>query len=204
MEAKMRKLASAVALLLALGSCSDVSGPEEFGRIQVNLTDAPSDYIEEAWVCISEVYLQANEGDNAGRTTLWEKGDGDSQCFDLLLLQGVSAELMDEDGVEVPAGVYNQLRLIVDSAHVVLKEGYTFSDGVTTEMELAIPSGAQSGIKVTLLEPIQAEPEVLTEITVDADVEMNFVIQGNPETPAGIQGILFTPHLVQLPPPEEP
>jgi hypothetical protein len=111
---------------------------------------------------------------------------------------------MDDDGVEVPAGVYNQLRLIVDSASVVLKEGFTFSDGVTTEMELAIPSGAQSGIKVTLLEPIQTEPDVLTEITVDADVEANFVIQGNPETPAGIQGILFTPHLVQLPPPEEP
>jgi hypothetical protein len=92
----------------------------------------------------------------------------------------------------------------VDSASVVLKEGYTFSDGVTTEMELTIPSGAQTGIKVQLLEPVQAEEEVVTEIAIDADVEANFVIQGNPETPAGIQGILFTPHLVQLPPEEEP
>jgi hypothetical protein len=200
----MTRMTTALALFLTLAGCNDVSGPEQFGRIQVHLTDAPSDYIEEAWVCISEVYLQGGEDDGAGRTTLWAKGDGEAQCFDLLVLQGVTAELMDDDGVEVPAGVYNQLRLIVDSASVVLKEGFTFSDGVTTEMELAIPSGAQSGIKVTLLEPIQTEPDVLTEITVDADVEANFVIQGNPETPAGIQGILFTPHLVQLPPPEEP
>jgi hypothetical protein len=199
----MTRIATAVALFLTLGGCSDASGPEGFGRVQVLLTDAPSDYIEEAWVCISEVYLQADTGDNAGRTTLWTKGDGSSQCVDLLLLQGVHADLTeDEEGVEVPAGTYSQLRFVVDSAHVVLKEGYTFSDGETTEMELVVPSGAQSGIKVDLLEPIQAEPEVVTQITVDADVEMNFVIQGNPESPAGIQGILFTPHLVQLPPPE--
>jgi hypothetical protein len=30
---------------------------------------------------------------------------------------------------------------------------------------------------------------------VDFDVSQNFVIQGNPETPAGIHGILFTPVL---------
>lgn len=193
-----------LALLLSAWGCSDVSGPEESAQVRVLLTDAPSDYIEEAWVCVSEVYLQGGVEDDAARTTLWTKGDGDSQCFDLLTLQGVFADLTgDEEGVEVPAGTYNQLRLIVDSASVVLKEGYTFSDGVTTEMELAIPSGAQTGIKVQLLEPVQAESEVLTEIAVDADVEANFVIQGNPETPAGIQGILFTPHLVQLPPPEE-
>jgi hypothetical protein len=201
----MTKPAAALALLLAIGGCSDVSGPEGSAQVRVLLTDAPSDYIEEAWVCVSEVYLQGGVEDNAARTTLWEKGDGDSQCFDLLTLQGVFADLTgDEEGVEVPAGTYNQLRLIVDSASVVLKEGYTFSDGVTTEMELTIPSGAQTGIKVQLLEPVQAEEEVVTEIAIDADVEANFVIQGNPETPAGIQGILFTPHLVQLPPEDEP
>jgi hypothetical protein len=30
---------------------------------------------------------------------------------------------------------------------------------------------------------------------VDFDVDDNFVLQGNPETPAGIHGVLFTPVL---------
>jgi hypothetical protein len=35
-------------------------------------------------------------------------------------------------------------------------------------------------------------------VLVDFDVDQNFVIQGNPETPAGINGILFTPVLREL------
>ena len=34
-----------------------------------------------------------------------------------------------------------------------------------------------------------------TIFVVDFDVEQNFVIQGDPDTPAGIQGVLFTPNL---------
>ncbi len=39
-----------------------------------------------------------------------------------------------------------------------------------------------------------------TKITVDVDVNANFVIQGDPETPAGIKGVLFTPLLVEIAP----
>jgi hypothetical protein len=165
-------------------------------RVQVLLTDAPADYLAVAEVCISQVYLQPGEGEESPRTVLWDKGEGDAQCFDLLELQGVSAAITPS--VEVAAGTYEQLRLIVESASVTLAEGYTFADGVETTMDLSVPSGAETGIKVQLLESVHAEATELTEITVDADVNQNFVIQGDPDTPAGIQGVLFTPHLVQI------
>lgn len=200
-----------IVLSLFLVGCDNATAPEANARVEVLLTDAPADYLEEAWVCISQVYLQGGEGEegeggeeeeegtHAGRTILWD-ADAGPQCFDLLELQGVEASLM-EGGVEVPAGTYAQLRLIVDNASVVLKEPYTFRDG-SSEMELAVPSGAQSGIKVLLETPVVLEPETLTQITVDAPVGDNFRIQGDPESPTGIQGVLFTPVLKEVESPE--
>jgi hypothetical protein len=60
---------------------------------------------------------------------------------------------------------------------------------------LKVPSGAQSGIKVHLNTPLEVVAETLTTVTVDFEVDSNFVIQGNPDTPAGIHGVLFTPVL---------
>jgi hypothetical protein len=204
MSMKRGGLAAVLSVLLLGGGCGDsASGPEGFGEVRVMLTDAPADYLDVAEVCISEIYLQGSDDDeegeeeseDGGRIVLWEKMDGAAQCFDLLELQGVSAEIAE---TEVPAGTYAQLRLVVESATVTLAEGYTFSDGEATTMDLQVPSGAQSGIKVNLIEPVFVEAETLVEVTVDADVNANFVIQGNPETPAGIQGVLFTPLLQEV------
>jgi hypothetical protein len=171
--------------------------------VRIILSDAPADYLATAEVCLSSVYLQpsdddgAEEGTGTQRIVLWEKAEGPAQCFDLLQLQGVGAQVSE---TTVPAGSYAQLRFVVESATVTLAEGYTFSDGETTTMPLTVPSGARSGIKVTLLEPVQVEAQTVTEVAVDADVNANFVLQGNPETPAGIHGVLFTPSLMQLEP----
>jgi len=197
-----------LSLALVLAACDDsTTDLAGNGQVRVMLTDAPSDYLDVAEVCISQVYLQGSDDDeeaeeegeeaeNGGRTVLWDKLDGPAQCFDLLELQGVSAEITETD---VPAGTYHQLRFIVESATVTLAAGYTFSDGESTTMDLQVPSGAQTGIKVNLLEPMQVEDQTVVEVTVDADVNANFVIQGNPETPAGIHGVLFTPSLKEIP-----
>ena len=192
------RLSAACAALLVLSACGESTGPEGMARVQIHLTDAPADYLSAAEVCLSQVYLQGGGGEEGGRLVLWEMGDGEPQCFDLLELQGVSAAITPS--VEIPAGTYPQLRLVVESASVTLAPGYTFSDGVETTMDLAVPSGAQAGIRVQLMEPVLAEAAEVTEITVDADVNQNFVLQGSPETPAGIRGVLFTPHLVEVPP----
>ena len=51
--------------------------------------------------------------------------------------------------LEIPAGTYHELRLIVESASVTLADGYEFRDG-TTESVMKVPSGAQTGIKLKL------------------------------------------------------
>jgi hypothetical protein len=53
----------------------------------------------------------------------------------------------------------------------------------------------QSGIKVQLSAPLEAEAGELTIVVVDFDVDRNFVLQGNPDTPAGLKDVLFTPLL---------
>jgi hypothetical protein len=182
--------------LALLGACQD--GPTEadgMARVQILLTDAPSDYLETAEVWISRVVLVPGEDDSvegSGFVDLYNDPAA-PQWFDLLTLRdGITAELSEV--VEVPEGRYAQLRLVVDSARVTLRDGYTFRDGSVTR-PLFVPSGSQSGIKVQLADPLEAEEGGVTILTVDFDVDRNFVMQGNPDTPAGIQGILFTPVL---------
>jgi hypothetical protein len=185
--------ATVFALAAITGACSsDPSGPAGKSRLQVLVTDAPSDYIAQAVVWVSAVYLQGGEGDGEPRVYLFNDAVAPKE-FDLLLLQnGVNAELTAI--VDVDARDYHQLRLVVDSARVTLVNGFTFND-LSVTRRLMVPSGAQSGIKVNLAGAIEAEVGELTVIVVDFAVDDSFVIQGNPGTPAGIMGILLTPTL---------
>jgi hypothetical protein len=191
-------LLALVGLLLPM-ACDDTFGPEAGpAQIQILLTDAPADYIETAVVCISRAYLvpgEDEEGDE-GNGPPWVDLFNDPAnpwCHDLLQLRnGITEALTDPEGVE--PGEYGQLRLVVSSALVTLKEPYTFSNG-DVERSLFVPSGMQTGIKVLLNGPIEVQENKLVILTVDFDVDENFVFQGNPETPAGIHGILFTPVL---------
>jgi hypothetical protein len=192
-----------IALVLVLASACDLGSPVDDvtageARIQILLTDAPADYIEEAWVWISRVYLIPGEEDPAqGPPFVDLFNDPDAPlAYDLLTLRdGVIADLTGE--VEVPAGTYRQLRMIVADAEVTLVDGYEFRDGTTTR-KLFIPSGARTGIKVNLAEPITTEAGSLDVVLVDFDVNQNFVLQGNPDSPAGLQGVIFTPMLREL------
>jgi hypothetical protein len=189
-------LAALVAVTVSCDSSPTAEG--DSARVQILLTDEPADYLAEAWVRISRVYLLPGEEDpEEGPPFVDLFHDPDNPLeFDLLTLQdGVIADITGE--YEVPAGSYAQLRMIVSEAWVVLADGYEFVGG-DTERELFVPSGAQTGIKVMLDEPIAAEAGTLTVLLVDFDVNQNFVLQGNPDTPGGLQGVLFTPTLREL------
>jgi hypothetical protein len=94
--------------------------------------------------------------------------------YDLLALQnGVTALL---GSATIPAGSYEQLRLIVDSARVVLASGFAFANGDTTA-SLRVPSGMETGIKVNFATPVQLPPGQST-LLVDFDVSQSFVLNG--------------------------
>jgi len=170
---------SVIAITIFSIGCDD-SSPEAAGsaRVQLLLTDAPFpfDLVSEANVVITDVMLKGGGADSVLLSD-------DAQPFNLLDLQnGVTAPLAD---LEVAAGTYSQLRIkVADSATVVLTDA--------SEYDLKIPSGSQSGIKV-LLGNIELADGDLAQITVDFDVEDSFVVQGNPDTPAGIKGFIFKP-----------
>lgn len=181
-----------LAMAVALGACdeSPTAGSTD-ARLTVQLTDAPSDYLSSATVEIGRIEVLPASG---GRLVVEEDGG----TYDLLQLQnGVTADL---GAIEVEPGMYTELRMVVERAELTLKEGYTFTDGSTTQ-EIQVPSGAQSGIKIGLSAADGAEGAGVeirpgeTVLVVDFDVSGNFVMQGDAETPAGIQGFLFTPAL---------
>jgi hypothetical protein len=90
----------------------------------------------------------------------------------------------------VPATDYSQLRMIVDSARVTLRDGLTFSDG-TSSRSLFVPSGEQTGIKVNFSGRLYVSPGE-TMLVVDFDVCRSFKFQGPADSPTGV---LFTPVL---------
>ncbi len=197
---------TALGVLAACGAVLGVSACDDSGtaRLELRLTDAPMDYVESAEIWVSHVYLQGGtdmegeeeaEGPASGRVDLFNNPD-EPLHYDLLTLQdGVTATLTEM--TSIPEGPYGQLRLVVDSAKVTLKPEYQFQDGSQTAA-LAVPSGSSSGIKVQLNGLLVAADGSTTTMTVDAPVNENFVIQGDPENPAGIQGMSFTPVLREL------
>jgi hypothetical protein len=194
----------AVAVLAITAACDSTPiSSEDTAVLRILLTDAPVDYLEEAWVEISRIYLIPGEEDPEAEPAegppfveLFNNPE-EPLRYDVLTLQnGVTADLTGD--VEVPAGEYNQLRMVVGASWVTLREPYEFNDGSGATKELFVPSGAKTGIKVNLHGAIIAEGGTVNEMLVDLNVNENFAIQGSPDTPAGIQGVLFTPVLREL------
>jgi hypothetical protein len=174
-------------------SALDTSGDppaEDSGLLRIMLTDAPADILDSAMVVISRIYLVPALEDSGFVELLPDSAE--PKTYDLFALRDSLEAFLAE--TPVPPDTFSQLRLVVDSATVSLADGYEFRDG-TTSKTLHVPSGQQSGIKVQLQESITPMVGWVTIVVVDFDVNDNFVIQGNPESPAGIQGILFTPVL---------
>ncbi len=155
----------------AITGC-DSSQSQAVSHIRVLLTDAPLGEILEAHVIIERVELIGS----GERVVLLADA---AQPFDLLTLQdGVTAPLAELD---IPDGIYHQLRVLVhEEASVLLDDG--------TVEALKVPSGTQSGIKVPL--PAFEVNEDVVEVTVDFDVSASFVKRGN----SG-QGYIFKPVL---------
>lgn len=177
----MMKYISVLLLMVTpLISCSG-SGDGGTGTLGVGLTDAPGDYLH-VFVTIDEVQVKkqgANEGESGWTTVLIPSPQ---KTFDLLELQnGVIADL----GIaELGAGQYNQMRLILGTdpddpdvhpyANYLVIEGEEGEDPV--EVQLKVPSGLQTGIKIVHGFTIVADGA--TEIILDFDANKSIVEAG--------------------------
>ncbi len=145
-----------------LASCSDATDVKT-GTLRAFLVDAPTQLegVESLEVVFDEVLVHrssdAEPSDAGWYTILADTLPADARTFDLLqLVNGVFATLGE---VELEAGTYTQIRIMLESASLVV-------DG--TPRNLTIPSGDQTGIK--LVGNFTVDPDVITEIAVDFDV----------------------------------
>jgi len=140
-------------LLFAIAACGPPPDDEKTGPITVRLVDAPSRDVTSIVVTIDHVDAHTDRG---GWTTLVST----PQTLDLLTLRGGTFATL---GIGVlPAGKLTQLRLVVsDSAtnYVVTSDG--------AHHALTIPSGTQSGIKLT--GPIDLPACASAVLTIDFD-----------------------------------
>lgn len=152
-------------------------------RLVIWLTDAPfpRELAAEARVTFTRI-----DGHVSGSPSLadgWHTLAKERRSFDLLQLQnGVRTALLDAD---VPAGIWDEFRFVIDEAQITLVDGRVFP--------LKIPSGEQSGLKVKVSPSIVVAGGLSPELLIDFDVDESFVVQGNAKTPAGIKGFLFKP-----------
>lgn len=145
--------ALALALLLPLAACDNATDAE-FGSVSVLLTDAPGDEVVEAWVTITDIYLQGSAGEDDpenGRVYLLQDAD---ETHELLSLAETVEELVRDR--EVPTGTYGQLRMVMSDGCVETDDGSVYSSSAGFELcgvatgALQMPSYAQSGAKVLL------------------------------------------------------
>jgi hypothetical protein len=137
---------SAASLLLALSvgtlfGCGGSGSSEGTGTLTLGVTDAPIDDATSVVVQFSGV---AFKREGQGPEIVHDLTPTPRQ-FNLLEFQDGRAALL-LDGVTLPAGRYEWLRLIVDNAAGVRDSYLVTSTGA--ECELEVPSGAESGLKL--------------------------------------------------------
>lgn len=183
----MKKLVLIVFAALLVGlipACKKSTINDGFGRLVVNVTDAPfpMDIVEYAMVTITKVELRkAGDGEPDGNPFVVISED--TATFNLLdLRNGVVEKFLD---LEFPAGTYDLVRLYVDGAVLKIKDG--------EEYKVKVPSGAQTGIKIFIDPGLTISDGLTTELLLDFDLSRSFVLQGNYYTPAGIKGFIFKP-----------
>lgn len=185
--------------LAGLAACGDSGGaPNGSGQLTLVLKDGPGT-VTAAVVTIDQIYLQGS----GGRTVL----SSTPVTTNLVTLAADAATLVDD--FVIPAGTYSELRFVISGGYVEVDEGnstpsiYASSPnyaglppGAVVTGDLQMPSLGTSGLKVKLpaneLTVTSGSSKILV---VDFDVSQNFKIQGNPNTPAGLKGVLFTPVL---------
>src|SRR5690606_35628407 len=112
----------AVAALAIVGACTEGPTSTRMSRVNLLLTDAPGDVLA-AVVTIEQIYLQGSDAEGeGGRIVLRDE----AVTTDLLTLVDDTQLLVDD--VEVPEGMYGQLRFVISGGYIEVEN----DDGSTS------------------------------------------------------------------------
>lgn len=174
-----------VAAFTAISGC-DLVGTSGTATMRVLLTDNPFpfDLVESANVTIERVEIVSESEGVINVTTDWTE----PQEYNLLELRDGVTALLGE--VEIPEGVYEQIRLVVGEEASVVMNAEGEEDAVV--YDLKIPSGTETGVKIPL-HGLDVEQDSYVTLTLDFVVDESFIVLGNSGTPNEIQGFNFKP-----------
>jgi hypothetical protein len=178
-----------ISMALGLAACSGGSGSgDETGRLSLAITDAPVDDASSVVVQFSGVAFKRA---GAASEQVQDLTPSPRQLDLLQYQEGRAALLLD--GVTLPAGDYEWIRLIVDNETGVRDSYITLTGG--EECELRVPSGAESGLKLNRGFTLPADGSIA--LTIDFDLRKSIHAppgqQGSAE--ACTQGYLMRPTL---------
>lgn len=160
-------------IILVSVSCHvvDTDKTQKKAHMNVHLTDAPADYQE---VNVDVEGLRIHYTPTSNDTVSTDTTDGkwidlpiDPEIIDLLELRDTSILLSDADDLE--PGRYREFRLILGDENTVVID--------STEHELKVPSGQQSGFKIKFKTDLEEGEEV--DIMIDFDAEKSVHKAGN-------------------------
>ena len=143
------------------------------GTLSVNITDAPIDNVTSVIIAFSGVHVR-----QAGEQGSWLRYELETiRQIDLLTLTGpVSEPLLS--GVDIPAGTYDEIRLIIEDGSAPGGDFYNTyletSDGATEA--LFVPSGTSSGLK--LKNPFVVTAGGNISLTIDMDLSKSVLKTG--------------------------
>lgn len=178
------KLFTVTALASALAACGGSSDSDSTGTMSLGLTDAPVTDLSQANLNITSVEVKPSEGQSV--TVQIETEDGENALdINLLDFQGGKVAQLFE-GQEFPAGEYEWIRLHLGEDPYVVEA----SDPNQTPIFLFLPSGRQTGLKLTGGFVIPAGGSA--DFTIDFDVKKSIINAGG-EAPAGSDKYILKP-----------
>jgi hypothetical protein len=179
---------SFASLLLTLSACGSGDQGSADGQVSLSITDAPIDGATSVVVQFSGVAFK-REGAAA---EIVENLAPSPRQLDLLQYQEGRAALL-LDGVILPAGKYEWIRLIVDNESSVRDSYLVQATG--EECELRVPSGAESGLKLNRGFTLPADGSIALTIDFDLRKSVHAPPGQNGEAPDCSQGYLLRPTL---------
>jgi hypothetical protein len=160
-------------ILFGLAGCSGGGSSGETGRLSLSVTDAPVDDATSVVVQFSGV---AFKREGSAPEVVQNLSPSPRQLNLLEYQEGRAALLLE--GVTLPAGRYEWVRLILDTQANVRDSYLVRTTG--EECELRVPSGAESGLKLNRGFTLPADGSVA--LTIDFDLRKSI------HAPPGQQG----------------
>lgn len=157
---KFGKLLSVITLIVTsfLFACSPSEG---IGGVRVLMTDFPlgTETVDQVLVNVESVEIIVSSNSNEGWITI----EGDTYQYNLLGLTNGLTTVIGE--AQIPAGRYNQIRININESN------YIKFVGDTNLYDLVVPSGTETGVKLT--GSFVVEADIVTEIMVDFDAQQS-------------------------------